>query len=116
MNCQLCGGEGPTRYVAFHQNIGAVVRRFQKSTKGDLCKRCIHRTFWKYSAVNLFLGWWGLISVIVTPVFLINNIVRYVACLPMPAVASARRPPKAIALPLRAVAAEDILEDIRRRL
>lgn len=86
MICQSCGIEAPTRRVAFYQNIGVFVIRFHKSVEGRLCKSCIHRYFWKFSATNLFLGWWGTISFLVTPFFLLNNIGRYTVCLFMPGV------------------------------
>ncbi len=86
MICQSCGVEAPTKYVAFYQNIGALVVRFSKSVKGDLCKSCIHRYFWQFTGVNLFLGWWGYISFFVTPFFLLNNVFRYMTCLTLPAV------------------------------
>jgi hypothetical protein len=76
--CQACGIEAPTRYVEFHQNIGALVIRFRKSVKGHLCKRCIHKHFWKLTGTNLTLGWWGYISVFITPIFVVNNVVRYI--------------------------------------
>jgi hypothetical protein len=86
MICQSCGIEAPTRQVAFYQNIGALVMRFHKSIEGRLCKSCIHRYFWQFSLTNLFLGWWGYISLVVTPFFLLNNIGRYTFCLFMPVV------------------------------
>ena len=78
--CQVCGIEADTKYVEFYQNIGALVMRFHKSVKGNLCKRCIHKYFWSYTGTNLTLGWWGTISLFVAPIFTINNIVRYVGC------------------------------------
>ena len=84
--CQACGREAPTRYVAFYQNIGAVFVRFSKSVRGYLCKSCVHRYFWRLSLVTLFLGWWGMISLVLTPFILLNNVVRYLACLTMPPV------------------------------
>src|SRR5215208_378525 len=93
MVCQLCGVEAATKYVAFYQNIGALIMRFHKSLKGELCKRCIHQQFWGFALVNVTLGWWGVISLIVTPFFIINNVVRYLMCLSMPpASASASAP------------------------
>ena len=83
--CQNCGIEAPTRHVAFYRNIGLLIMRMQASCQGDLCKRCIHRRFWSFTLVNLTLGWWGVISLIVTPVFVLNNLVRYIGCLGMPA-------------------------------
>ncbi|MEW6126957.1 MAG: hypothetical protein AB1757_07955 [Acidobacteriota bacterium] len=83
MNCQLCGVSAETRYVAFYQNIGALIIRFHKSIKGELCKNCIHEQFWSHTLITSVLGWWGVISLIVTPFFLINNIARYLMCLTM---------------------------------
>src|SRR5580658_4185478 len=92
MVCQSCGAEAPTKRVAFYQNIGALVMRFTSTVEGDLCKSCIHRHFWKFTLVNLTLGWWGLHSLIITPFFLLNNLFRYMFCLGMPSAAGARRP------------------------
>lgn len=86
MLCQCCGIEAPTKQTAFYQNIGALVMRFSRSVNGNLCKNCIHKNFWKMTLTTLFLGWWGMISFIVTPFFLLNNIVRYLVALPMPPV------------------------------
>ena len=94
MICQDCGVEAATKYVSFHQNIGVLVMRFSSSVQGELCKSCIHRHFWKMSATTFFLGWWGTISFIVTPFFLLNNAGRYLFCLGMPGVASGAVPPR----------------------
>lgn len=94
MICQCCGVEAPTKYVAFHQNIGVLVMRFSKSVEGDLCKSCIHSNFWSLTGTTAVLGWWGMISLIVTPFFLLNNIGRYAFCLNMPPVPPGAAPPK----------------------
>lgn len=86
MICQNCGIEAPTKYVAFYQNIGALVVRFSKSIEGELCKSCIHRYFWSFTGINCTLGWWGYISLVVTPFFILNNVFRYATCLTMPPV------------------------------
>ncbi|MBI1375504.1 MAG: hypothetical protein GC159_22555 [Phycisphaera sp.] len=79
--CQVCGVEAPTKKVSFHQNIGALIMRFSKSVEGNLCKRCINETFWSFTGTNLVLGWWGLVSLIVNPIFIINNTVYYLMCI-----------------------------------
>ncbi len=79
--CQCCGVEAPSKYVEFHQNIGALVMRFSKSTKGNLCRRCIRKTFWEYTLITMAVGWLGVISFILAPIFIINNVVRYLASL-----------------------------------
>jgi hypothetical protein len=94
MICQDCGVEAATKYVSFYQNIGALVVRFNKSVEGHLCKSCIHKHFWGMSAITLFLGWWGTISLIVTPFILLNNIGRYVFCLGMDPVRPGASPPQ----------------------
>ena len=77
-SCQYCGLDAPTKYVEFYQNIGAFVRRFHKSVKGNLCKRCINEVFWRFTLIDLVAGWWGVISFCVTPFYILNNVGRYV--------------------------------------
>ena len=74
MICQACGIEAPTKYIELHQNIGALVLRFHRSIKGNLCKTCIDSHFREYTLITLFLGWWGIISLFMTPVILVSNI------------------------------------------
>src|SRR5260370_7109377 len=92
--CQSCGIEATTRYVEFYQNIGALVMRFHKSIKGNLCKRCIHKRFWEFTGTCLLLGWWGMISLVVTPIFILNNVGRYLVCLGMSAAPPDPAPPQ----------------------
>ncbi len=90
MSCDLCGARRPTKYVEFYQNIGVVVLRFSKSVKGDLCKPCINQSFWSLTLVTLALGWWGVISFFVTPIFLIQNTARFLATIGMDRADAAR--------------------------
>lgn len=83
MICQTCGIEAPTRYVSFQQNIGALIMRFAKTIEGNLCKRCLHKHFWECSLTTFFLGWWGTISLLLTPIFLLNNLFYYITRLGM---------------------------------
>jgi len=77
MACHVCKCQAPTQYVEFYQNIGALVIRFPKEIKGNLCKRCINQYFWKFTLTTVAVGWCGLISLIVAPIFIINNIVQF---------------------------------------
>lgn len=83
MMCQCCGVEAETKYVAFYQNIGMLIMRQSRSIEGELCKSCINEHFWRFTAINVTLGWWGMISMIVTPFFILNNVGRYLFCLGM---------------------------------
>lgn len=94
MYCEVCGCEAPTRHVSFHQNIGLLFMRLYNGTQGNLCKPCINKTFWKYTAINLTLGWWGIISLIVNPFFILNNTVRYLMCIGMEPPPPGAAPPK----------------------
>jgi hypothetical protein len=84
MACQACGIEAPTKSIAFYQNIGMFLTRRSASIEGNLCRRCISKYFKSYTLTTLFLGWWGVISFVVTPFILLNNITRYVAALSLP--------------------------------
>jgi hypothetical protein len=81
MTCQSCGKTAPTTYVAFYWNKGALIMRWYKYIKGEMCKSCIHQYFWEYTLINVTLGWWGVISLCVTPFFIINNVVRYIVAM-----------------------------------
>lgn len=75
--CQLCGNMRQTALVQFQRNIGMVVLRQTRSIQANMCKTCVGKTFWKFEGLNLLLGPWGFISLIVTPIYLITNIVAY---------------------------------------
>ncbi|MCA9043818.1 MAG: hypothetical protein KDA69_05825 [Planctomycetaceae bacterium] len=86
MICQDCGIEAPTKYVAFYQNIGVLVMRFTKTVEGNLCKSCIHKNFWSMTLITLCIGWLGMISLVLAPFFVLNNLFRYLGCLSLEAV------------------------------
>ncbi|MBC7854333.1 MAG: hypothetical protein IAF94_12945 [Pirellulaceae bacterium] len=94
MYCQKCGIEAPTKYVAMYQNIGMLVMRLWSSVEGNLCKNCVHSTFWTMTGINMTLGWWGIISLVVTPFFIVNNTVRYLGCLGMESPSPGAAPPQ----------------------
>ena len=79
--CQSCGIWAETKYVEFYQNVGAVVMRFHKSIKGDLCKRCINKHFWPFTITTLLVGWLGALSLFIAPFYILNNIFRYLGSL-----------------------------------
>lgn len=80
--CQTCGAAGPTSRVEFHQNIGALIMRFHRSLKGEVCATCASKHFWEMTLITLFAGWWGVISFFMTPFILINNVIQYLSYRP----------------------------------
>lgn len=79
--CQVCEADAPTKQVEFRQNIGAFFRRYERSIKGRLCKRCINEYFWKYTLTTLAVGWLGVISFIVAPIYILMNIFNYLGAI-----------------------------------
>ncbi len=92
--CQMCGIEAPTRYVEFNQNVGMLMMRRSKSFKGNLCKSCLHKTFWKMTGTTAAVGWLGQISFFIAPYYIVTNAVRYAGALKMPPVPAGARAPE----------------------
>ena len=81
MICQCCGVEASTKHVEFSQSIGALFVFRHKQVKGNLCKSCINKYFWRFTLVSLTLGWWGVISFFLTPFFILSNLIHYLKTL-----------------------------------
>ena len=81
--CQGCQSLAPTKYVVFFRHIGAVILMFNQHIKGRFCRSCVNKHFAQATLVTSFLGWWGMFSFFLTPIFLVNNVARYLFCLPL---------------------------------
>lgn len=81
--CQTCGQHAPTKYNELYANIGMLVARRQLSIKANMCKKCTNKYFFRYTLTNLFLGWWGVISFFATCFYMVNNVARYTATIPL---------------------------------
>ncbi|HZO14057.1 MAG TPA: hypothetical protein VFB62_12385 [Polyangiaceae bacterium] len=68
VGCESCGRHAPTKNVYIMENIGLLVLRFDRSVRGNFCKRCIGHHVWRSQLVNVFVGWWGVISFFFTAV------------------------------------------------
>ena len=71
--CDICSSRNPSVQVQLRHNVGMLFMRRVFETEGRLCRECLSRTFWKHQLSNFFLGWWGMISFVMTWVFLIDN-------------------------------------------
>ena len=60
---------------------GHVVRPPDLHRSGQPCRSCIHKKYWEFTGKNLLLGPWGTISLIVTPIYLIQNTAVYASAL-----------------------------------
>ncbi len=81
--CESCNTATQTRNLTFRQNIGVIICRFHKKASGNMCAACAEHYFWQFTGITLLLGWWGMISFIVTPVFLLANLYNYVQVWPI---------------------------------
>jgi hypothetical protein len=75
--CQLCKSMRQTTRVKYERNIGMLFLRQTRRLEANLCKTCVTSQFWDFQAKNLLLGPWGMISLILTPVYLVANTVAY---------------------------------------
>jgi hypothetical protein len=75
--CQVCQRNAQLSPVTFRYNIGMLVARRYATLKGQMCKSCIHRTYWKYAGINATVGWLGYISLFCAPAFLMMNTYYY---------------------------------------
>jgi hypothetical protein len=75
--CAACGRFTEVRELEFSRNIGALVVRFYKTVRGNLCADCVEKYFWQFTVINLFFGWWGLRSFFYTIGYIIINIINY---------------------------------------
>ena len=77
--CQVCREIRSTTLAKFDRNIGMLVLRQTRTIQGNMCKSCLGKKFWEYMGLNLLLGPWGVISLVMTPIYLITNTVTYVS-------------------------------------
>lgn len=52
---------------------------FHSQVSAKLCKKCMSQAFWDCTLTTLFLGWWGCISMVVTPFCLLWNVINYLS-------------------------------------
>lgn len=75
--CEACRRVAPLRHARFMQNIGAVVLRFPRTIEGELCKHCIDKYFFRFTATTMLLGWWGIISFFYSAFSVPSNIANW---------------------------------------
>lgn len=78
MKCQRCGARPAVRVLLRH-NVGMLFMRRTESTSGRVCRGCLGSAFLHHQLRNLVLGWWGMLSAIMTAYYLVDNVINYVA-------------------------------------
>ncbi len=73
--CVICGSAtAPTGYALFQRTISLIYLRFTARKEGNFCVPCAWKTSAAFNAVMLVAGWWGLIGLILTPVYFFSNL------------------------------------------
>lgn len=73
--CAGCGSRvAPTGYANFHRTISLLYVRFTAQKEGNFCVPCAWKISAGYNSVMLVAGWWGIIGLIMTPVYFAQNL------------------------------------------
>ncbi|MGH9745024.1 MAG: hypothetical protein ACRD59_02790 [Candidatus Acidiferrales bacterium] len=80
-HCQLCSSNGPAASVGFHRNVGMLLARRTYIARGYMCRSCLGTTFWEFTLKNIVQGPWGMISLVVTPIYILKNTGVYLVAL-----------------------------------
>ncbi len=91
--CQLCGA-GPAAQVTVRGHQGMVIIMRSLRRRGTMCRPCALATFREMQADTMVQGWWGPMSVVITPITLLINLgaLSTVRRIPEPVVAGHRPP------------------------
>jgi hypothetical protein len=79
--CQMCGAPSATWAMTLHKNIGVIAAHWRSSQSMQVCKKCVHKEYWKRFAVLVTVGWTSYYSIVIGPVLLVMNTVTYVKTL-----------------------------------
>ena len=73
--CVICKSPtAPTGYALFQRVISLVYIRFTARKEGNFCVPCAWKTSAAFNGVMLVAGWWGLIGLVLTPVYFFSNL------------------------------------------
>jgi hypothetical protein len=76
--CELCGRRGAIgSKIHLSANAAFFVTRTESHLEGNFCGPCIHRKFIGYTITNVLFGWWGVVSLVKTPGFILSNCAEY---------------------------------------
>lgn len=76
--CHSCYRFTKVIHTSFRKNIGMLIARSYQKVEGNLCNECIERFFWSFTMKTVLFGWWGIISMIVSPFIIFLNVINYV--------------------------------------
>lgn len=71
--CQVCGAS-PARLSKFSSMRGLVILLVARTHKGRWCRDCAEAQYRNAQVFTLGWGWWGIFSLLLTPVTLLINL------------------------------------------
>jgi hypothetical protein len=72
--CAKCGSTtAPTAYGFYRRTISLLYIRFGAHQEGNYCVPCAAKVWGAYCGVMLVCGWWGIIGLVLTPVYICQN-------------------------------------------
>ncbi len=73
--CVICKSPtAPTGYALFQRNISLFYLRYTARKEGNFCVPCAWKTSAAFNGIMLVAGWWGLIGLVLTPVYFFSNL------------------------------------------
>ncbi|MER6073738.1 hypothetical protein ABT187_33870 [Streptomyces sp. NPDC001817] len=89
--CDVCGA-APTAEVTVRGHQGMVVIMRQLHRRGVFCRTCALAVFRKMQSDTMAQGWWGPMSMLITPVVLLINLFTLARIRKLPEPVAAPRP------------------------
>lgn len=76
--CGMCASTSvPTAYGIYRRTISLIYFRFGAKREGNFCVPCAAKISAAYNATMLVCGWWGMIGLVLTPIYIINNCFQF---------------------------------------
>jgi len=75
--CDLCQRKRLTASVTFKRNVSYFFGRHETVFSGRVCLSCMTRRFVGFEIVTLIGTWWGIIGLILGPIFIVTNLFEY---------------------------------------
>jgi hypothetical protein len=72
--CSNCGSV-PAVNTSFHSHLGVVIVMQTQTMPGPFCRDCGLGVFRNLTSQTLVTGWWGILSVFITPVTILMNLI-----------------------------------------
>lgn len=77
--CSYCGRVVATRFMSFSKHFGMIIMMRTEDTSGHFCWRCMQVLYVENTLITLIAGWWGVISLLMTPMLVLTNTIEWIS-------------------------------------